>query len=262
MRIARFAAKNGQVKYGVVEGESIRAIQGDILGSWKASGRAVPLGEVTLRAPVDPSNIIALGRNYAEHAKEGAADIPAAPAVFLKATSAVTHPGSPILLPKMAPNQVDYEAELAVIIGKAASNVREEDALQYVFGYTCGNDVSARDCQRGDLQWARAKSFNTFAPLGPWMETELDAGHCPIACRVNGRTLQESNTSEMVFSVPYIISYLSRCMILQPGTVIMTGTPSGCGFARKPPVWLRPNDVVEVEIGGIGVLRNPVMNEE
>jgi 2-keto-4-pentenoate hydratase/2-oxohepta-3-ene-1,7-dioic acid hydratase in catechol pathway len=162
----------------------------------------------------------------------------------------------------MAPDEVDYEAELVIVIGKQARHVSEEEALEYVLGYTCGNDVSARDCQlRLDAQWARAKSFDTFAPLGPWIETELDVGDCRVQCRLNGATMQDGNTEDLIFGPRYLISYLSRCLTLLPGTAIMTGTPAGVGFARKPSVFLAPGDIVEVEIEGIGTLRNPVVKE-
>jgi 2-keto-4-pentenoate hydratase/2-oxohepta-3-ene-1,7-dioic acid hydratase in catechol pathway len=159
----------------------------------------------------------------------------------------------------MAPDEVDYEAELVIVIGRTARDVPEEHALDHVLGYTCGNDVSARDCQlRLDVQWARGKSFDTFCPIGPWIETEMDPDDAPICSRVNGRTMQSSSTSDMIFSCRRLVSYLSQCMTLLPGTVILTGTPEGVGFARRPPVFLRPGDVVEVEVGPIGVLRNTV----
>jgi 2-keto-4-pentenoate hydratase/2-oxohepta-3-ene-1,7-dioic acid hydratase in catechol pathway len=187
--------------------------------------------------------------------------VPKAPLLFINATSCVIAPNDPIVIPNVAPSQVDYEAELAVVIKKAARRVSEKDALKYVLGYTCGNDVSARDCQTGDGQWARAKSFETFCPLGPWIETDLDPTKLAIRGRLNGQTMQDANTSLMVFSVAFLISYLSQGMTLLPGTVIMTGTPAGVGFARKPPVYLKPGDVFEVDIEGIGVLRNPVISE-
>jgi len=163
----------------------------------------------------------------------------------------------------MAPDEVDYECELAIVMGKAAHNVVEDEALDYVLGYTCSNDVSARDCQlRLDMQWARGKSFDTFAPLGPCIQTEMDPDHARVCTRLNGQVMQDSNTSDLIFSCRKLVSYLSHCMTLLPGTVIMTGTPAGVGFTRKPPVFLRPGDVVEIEIEGIGVLRNRVIAEE
>ena len=261
MRIARFRTADKKVSYGVIEGETVAVVVGDLFAKWKKTAKSFPLSKVTLLAPVLPPNLIAIGRNYIEHAKEGAAEVPKAPIVFLKATTTLTDPGAPILLPKMAPAHVDYEAELAVIIGRQAKEVSETEALKFVLGYTCANDVSARDCQRGDAQWARAKSFDTFAPLGPWIETDLEPRNCGIKLSLNGQVMQEANTSMMIFSVQYLVSYLSRCMTLLPGTVILTGTPAGCGFARQPPVWLKAGDEVAVEIESIGALRNKVEEE-
>lgn len=261
MRIVRFA-RDGRIEYGIHEGERIVVAEGDPFAGLRPTKTDLPAAGIRLLAPVSPPNLLAMGRNYREHAEEGGDDLPQAPLLFIKATSAVMGPGDPIVLPPVAPGAVDYEAELAVVIKKETRGVSEREALDCVLGYTCANDVSARDCQAADGQWARAKSFDTFAPLGPWIETELDPQACGIRCRVNGRTLQDSHTSLMVFGVAYIISYLSAGMTLLPGTVLLTGTPAGCGFARKPPVWLEAGDTVEVEIDGIGVLRNPVVAAE
>ena len=261
MRIARFE-HNGQTQFGVVEKDIIAVLDGNPLNSIKRSGATVPLAKAKLLAPLIPPNLIAIGRNYLEHAKESNDNAPKAPIVFLKATTSIIDPGATIQLPVMAPTQVDYEAELAVVIGRTARRVSEGDALKYVFGYTCANDVSARDCQRNDPQWARGKSFDTFAPLGPWIETELNPGNQRITLKLNGETMQEASTAIMIFNVPYLISYLSRCVTLLPGTIILTGTPAGCGFARKPPVFLKPGDSVEVEVEGIGKLTNPVGAEK
>ncbi len=262
MRLVRFTEQDGRTRYGIAEGDTITVARGNPLSRLTRTGREVRLSEVKLLAPIAPCNLLALGRNYKAHADEVGGEVPQAPLLFTKATSAVIGPDEPILLPRAAPDRVDYEAELAVVIKTRARHVSERDALAYVLGYTCGNDVSARDCQSADGQWARAKSFDTFAPLGPWIETDLDPASCNIRCRLNGNIMQDSNTSLMIFSVPYVISYLSRCMTLLPGTVILTGTPAGCGFVRKPPVWLKAGDVVEVELEGIGVLRNPVQKEQ
>jgi len=258
MRIVRFKGQKENISYGFHEGEKIETAAGELWPGLKPSGRKIAAKDVKLLAPVEPRNLLAIGRNYKAHAEEGGSDLPTAPLLFIKATSSVIGPGAPIVIPAIAPEQVDYEAELAVVIGRTARNVKEKDALKYVLGYTCANDVSARDCQSADGQWARGKSFDTFAPLGPWIETDLDPFNQPIKCKVNGKTLQDSNTSLMIFNVAFIISYLSAGMTLLPGTVILTGTPAGCGFARKPPLWLKPGDTVEVEIGGIGTLVNPV----
>ena len=261
-RIARFVYQD-DVHYGVLEGgEALRIVQGDILGDWTVSPTAVELSKVRLLAPVAPPNVIAIGLNYRKHAEESGMALPGRPVIFFKTTTAVCGPGDDIVLPRMAPDEVDYECELVMVMGKRAKHVTAEHALEYVLGYTCGNDVSARDVQnRQDTQWARGKSFDTFAPLGPWIETELDPDNARVMSRINGQVMQDSNTSDLIFPCRELIAYLSDAMTLLPGTVIFTGTPSGVGFARKPPVFLRPGDTVEIEIEGIGKLRNPVIAE-
>ncbi len=250
--------------YGILKGETVRLLdRSPFLGQTTETGIAMPLAEVKkFLPPAEPPNIIALGLNYADHAKEGKWDLPPAPVVFLKATTSLAGHLSPIILPREAPAEVDYEAELTIVIGKEAKNVPEEKALDYIFGYTCGNDVSARDCQmRMDKQWARAKSFDTFAPVGPVIETELDPSALAVRSLLNGKVMQDGNTRDLIFKVPAIVSYLSRQMTLLPQTLIMTGTPPGVGFARKPPVFLKPGDKIEIEIGGVGTLVNPVIAE-
>ncbi len=258
MRFARVRTKAGKTTCAVLENEKAQPIEGDIFGSWKKAGKPVPLSEVHLLAPILPVNLLCFGKNYRAHAAEGGEAPPSEPLLFMKSSSCVTDPESPIVLPNVAPTQIDYESELAVVIGKAARNVTREDALKYVFGYTCANDVSARDVQGKDGQWSRAKSFDTFGPLGPWIETELNPARLRIQGRLNGKTMQDASTADLIFDVPFLISYLSQGMTLLPGTVLSTGTPAGCAFAHKPPAWLKPGDVFEVEIEGIGVLRNPV----
>jgi 2-keto-4-pentenoate hydratase/2-oxohepta-3-ene-1,7-dioic acid hydratase in catechol pathway len=219
--------------------------------------------EISRLAPVTrPPKIICLGLNYRDHAVESGAKIPTEPVVFSKYPTAVIGPDAPILLPPDS-QKVDFEAELVFVIGHSGRDIPEADAMRYVAGYTCGHDVSARDYQldRGGGQWVIGKTFDTFAPLGPVLVTpdELpDPHHLRIQCRVNGQTMQDSNTEQMIFKVPQVISYLSRVMTLEPGDMVFTGTPPGVGFARKPPVFLKDGDVVEIEIEGIGVLRNPV----
>jgi len=263
-KIARVRTPGGDELLGVVrDDDTLEVLEGDLFGDWWTAGRTLRLSACRLLPPLVPPNILAIGLNYRAHARESGHELPDHPALFIKATTALVGPEASIVLPRMAPDEVDYECELAVVIGRTAKHVDEEDALQYVLGYTCANDVSARDVQqRLDIQWARAKSFDTFAPLGPWIETELDPSNAGIRTRLNGRLMQESNTSDLIFSVPALVSWLSQSMTLLPGTVILTGTPSGVGFARTPPVFLRPGDVVEVEIDGIGTLRNPVVVEE
>lgn len=259
MRYVRFSA-NGAQRYGAVDGNRVRAT---VHAPWidsNPTGETYDLGAVKLVAPVQPPDVIAIGLNYRMHAAESGAKLPSAPVVFLKMTSAVIGPDEEIVLPEMAPNEVDYEAELAIVIGRACHEVSEDEALDYVFGYTIGNDVSARDCQlRQDAQWARGKSFDTFCPLGPWIVTDVDPDDLEISLRLNSQTMQSANTSDMIFSCAKLVSYCSRIATLRPGTVIMTGTPPGVGFARNPPVFLRPGDVVEAEIEGIGTLRNKVV---
>jgi 2-keto-4-pentenoate hydratase/2-oxohepta-3-ene-1,7-dioic acid hydratase in catechol pathway len=240
----------------------VTVAQGDPFRGLKASRTSVALSEVKLLAPVEPANLLCIGLNYKAHVEEGGANLPKSPILFMKSTTAVIGPDEPVVIPAIAPSEVDFEAELAVVIGKTARHVPESRALEYVLGYTCANDVSARDCQRNDGQWVRAKSFETFCPLGPWIETELDPANARVQGRLNGKVMQDANTSLMIFPVRYLIGYLSRGMTLQPGTVLLTGTPPGCGFAQKPPVWLKPGDVYEVDIEGIGTLRNPIAAEK
>lgn len=261
MRIARIQQKSGAMKYGIVEGDRIRVADGDPLRGLNPGKDTVPLAEVKLLAPVEPVNVLCIGQNYKAHVEEGGDKLPKAPITFMKTTTAVIGPGAPVVIPKIAPAEVDYEAELALVIGKTARQVSERDALKYVLGYTCAHDVSARDCQRNDGQWVRAKSFDTFCPLGPWLETDLDPTDVRVQGRLNGQTMQDASTALMIFNVPFLISYLSRGMTLLPGTVLLTGTPAGVGFARKPPVYLKPGDVFEVEVAGIGTLKNPITKE-
>ena len=250
--------------YGVIRGDMIYVLSASPLDEKaEETGVSFPVKDVeTYLPPVSPPNIVALGLNYAAHARESNMEPPEEPVVFLKASTALTGHLSPVILPTDHPDEVDYEAELAVIIGKKAKNIPENEILDYVFGYTCSNDVSARDCQmRFDRQWARAKSFDSFAPLGPWIETELDASDIKIETRLNGKTMQSSGTKDLIFKLPRLLSFLSRQMTLLPGTVVMTGTPSGVGYGRTPGVYLRPGDTVEIDIEGIGVLKNPVVRE-
>jgi 2-keto-4-pentenoate hydratase/2-oxohepta-3-ene-1,7-dioic acid hydratase in catechol pathway len=219
--------------------------------------------EISRLAPVRrPGKIICLGLNYRDHAIESGAKIPTEPVVFSKYPSAVIGPNAPIKLPRDS-EEVDFEAELVFVIGKGGRNISEANAMQHVAGYTCGHDVSARDYQlkRGGGQWVIGKTFDTFAPMGPVLVTpdELPDPHrLRIQCRVNGQTMQDSNTGQMIFNVPQTIAYLSSVMTLEAGDVVFTGTPPGVGMAREPPVYLRAGDVAEIEIEGIGVLRNPV----
>jgi 2-keto-4-pentenoate hydratase/2-oxohepta-3-ene-1,7-dioic acid hydratase in catechol pathway len=228
-----------------------------------------PEQPVRLLAPIEPTQILCIGLNYRRHAAESGMKPPERPVLFVKGINALGHPGDPILIPThLRSDEVDYECELAVVIGRACKNVPREQALDYVLGYTCANDVSARDHQikLGGGQWCRGKFFDTFAPLGPCLVTPDEIPNpnaLRIQTRLNGETVQDSNTADMIFDVASIISYLSGSTTLVPGTVILTGTPEGVGMARKPePRWLRPGDEVEIDIEGIGVLRNPVALEK
>jgi 2-keto-4-pentenoate hydratase/2-oxohepta-3-ene-1,7-dioic acid hydratase in catechol pathway len=262
MKICRFEHQ-GSVNYGLVENETVTALVQSPFEGIVKGGLKVALDQVRLLPPVVPPNIICIGTNYMGHIQETKAPTPERPLIFIKATSSLTGPEDSILLPRIAPDHVDFEAELAVVIGKAARHVSEREALDYVFGYTCANDVSQRLCQKTlDQQWARAKSFDTFCPLGPWIETEVaDPQTLGIRSRLNGKVMQESNTALLIFNVRKLISYISDAMTLLPGTVLLTGTPDGVGMARDPQVYLRAGDVIEVEIDGIGTLRNPVRAE-
>ncbi|HRT29126.1 MAG TPA: fumarylacetoacetate hydrolase family protein [Kiritimatiellia bacterium] len=262
MKIVRIADKSGRVSHAAAETDGYRVIDGSIFGEYTTTEEVIPLGDAKLLPPVEPPQVIAIGLNYRLHAQESNMAEPAAPVIFIKTCNTVTGPDAPIILPAMAPDEVDYEAELVIVIGKTAKNVPEAQADRYILGYTCGNDVSARDCQlRHDKQWARGKCFDSFAPIGPCIATGLDGDNLDIRLLLNGAVMQASNTSDMIFNCRYLVSYLSRCMTLLPGSVIMTGTPSGVGMGRKPPVWLRAGDKVTVEIEGIGALTNNVIKE-
>lgn len=214
---------------------------------------AYRLDEVRLLAPVTPSKIACVGRNYAEHAAELGNDVPPEPLIFLKPPSSVIGPGEEVVYPAIS-ERVDHEGELAVVIGRRCRNASEQDALSYVFGYTVANDVTARDLQKKDGQWTRGKGFDTFAPVGPWIDTTFDPADRAVRCLVNGEVRQQSTTALMIYSIPRIIAHTSRFMTLEPGDLIMTGTPSGVG-----PV--RPGDVMTVEVEGLGSLSNRVVAE-
>ncbi len=266
MRILRYLNAVQQIVYGIehAKGQVTRAI-GDPFQGIQDSGKS---DEAVKRlAPIEPRAILCIGLNYAAHAAEGNRPNPERPVLFMKTPSAVQHPGDPIVLPRqLRSDRVDYEAELAVVIGRACKNVSRDSALEYIAGYTCGNDVSARDWQRGGGggQWCRGKTFDTFAPLGPVLVTPDELGDpntLKISTTINGETLQDASTSDMIFDVPTLIEFLSASTTLEPGTVILTGTPQGVGFARTPPRYLVPGDEVAVTIDRIGSLTNPVIEE-
>ncbi len=260
MRFVRFKNPDGQIDQGSIAKNLITILDKNL----QPTDEQVNLCDVSLLTPVAPSNIFCIGLNYSEHAKEGGSPIPEHPVVFMKPTSTLLNPGEPILIPACCDpeGEVDYECELAVVIGKPARNVSQEDALSYVLGYTAANDVSARKWQFNcGGQWIHGKSFDTFCPLGPVLVTadEIpDPQTLQIRTILNGETLQDHTTADMIFPVAELISFLSQDTTLLPGTVILTGTPQGVGCARKPPVWLKPGDEVVVELDKIGRLVNPV----
>ena len=263
MRIIRFQDETGATCLGQDLGNGAAAVLEGGLFDLKPTDRQARV--VKLLAPLTPANIYCIGLNYREHAEEGGQAAPEMPVIFMKPTTSLNHPGDPVLIPKccMHGPEVDYECELAVIIGRPARDVPEADALDYVFGYTCGNDVSARHWQKhgGAGQWVRGKSFDTFCPLGPVLVTadEIpDPQTLRITTTVSGEILQDSNTADMIFSVARLIAFISQDTTLLPGTVILTGTPQGVGFARTPPRWLADGDEVVVEIQNIGRLTSPI----
>ena len=266
MRIARFQDPTGAIHYGTpIDEKQAHRLDGDLYEGLTETGDTIAVSKWL--APVAAVNIFGIGLNYRAHAQETGSKIPEHPILFMKPTTAVTDPGDPILLPACCDRgpEVDYEAELAVVIGRTAKDVSEAQALDYVLGYSCSNDVSARRWQKhgGARQWVRGKSFDTFCPLGPVLVTadEIpDPQVLDVRCLLNGETMQSGNTSDMIFSVAELIAHLSRDTTLLPGTLILTGTPPGVGVARKPPVFLADGDMVRVEIERIGTLENPVRN--
>ncbi len=251
MRLVRFRFGD-RIATGAADDENdvIRVLLGTFFENPLPSGEEIPLDDVRLLAPVLPSKIVAVGKNYAAHAAEFGQDVPEEPLLFLKPSTAVIGPGDPIPLLPIS-RRIDYEGELAVVMGRVARHVPAEEAGKFVLGYTCGNDVTLRDLQRVDDQWARAKGFDGSCPLGPWIETDVDPNDVRVETRVNGEVRQSGRTSDMVFGVATLIAYITEFMTLLPGDVIMTGTPEGVGR-------LAPGDTVEVEVEGIGVLANPV----
>jgi 2-keto-4-pentenoate hydratase/2-oxohepta-3-ene-1,7-dioic acid hydratase in catechol pathway len=267
MKLIRFISEDDNIYYGAAsrEDKKARIITGNIFGDFSVTEKTLPIR--TYLAPVMPPNIIGIGLNYARHAEETGVETPEIPVMFLKGTNSVNAHLEPILLPRVGPDEVDYEAELAVVIGKAARDVPKDGVGAYILGYCCANDVSARvwQIEKQKKQWARGKSFDTFCPLGPCLVTadEIPNPNClRVQTEINGKVMQDSNTSDMIFDVPALVSYLSQSMTLLPGTVILTGTPDGVGFTRKPPVFLKDGDRVTVIIEGIGRLTNPVVKEK
>ncbi|ABB15538.1 fumarylacetoacetate hydrolase family protein [Carboxydothermus hydrogenoformans] len=238
----------GQDKYVKINDDKVEILNGDIFGEINSSGKLLPLSEVKLLPPVLPSKIICVGLNYRDHIDEFKHQLPEEPVIFLKPPTAVIGPLDVIILPQES-RRVDYEGELAVVIKKEGRNLKEEEARDFILGYTCANDVTARDLQRKDGQWTRGKSFDTFCPLGPWIVTDIEPDHLEIETYLNGELRQKSNTSKMLFHPYFLVSFISKVMTLKPGDVILTGTPSGVGK-------LAEGDTVEVKISAIGSLRN------
>lgn len=265
MNIVRVLNRDGQIFYGSESKGAVQRIEGDVYSEFRITNEM--LDPVKRLAPVEPAQIYAIGLNYRQHAKEMGAEIPEYPVVFTKSITSIAHPHGPIVLPRyLHSDQVDYECELAVVIGKSCKNVSAQEALDYVLGYTCANDVSARDWQKmyGGGQWIKGKSFDSFCPLGPMLVTAdevPDPQILPLRTVLNGRIVQESYTGDMIFSVAELIAFLSGSTTLMPGTVILTGTPPGVGVAATPPRFLRPGDEVVIDITGIGMLHNHVLAE-
>lgn len=266
MKILRYLSRDGAIGYAEQHADgSATALNGDLFFGLEETGKRVEV--VQLLAPIAPTAIFCIGLNYRQHAAETNAPLPQYPVLFMKSPGAVQNPGDPIVLPRwLASAKVDFECELAVIIGSACKNVPRERALEYVLGYTCANDVSARDWQKegGGSQWCRGKSFDTFCPLGPYMVTTdeiANPGGLRLRTIVSGEVMQDCSTSDMIFDVATLIEFLSGSTTLLPGTVILTGTPHGVGMARKPPRFLAPGDSVTIEIERIGALTNPVVEE-
>lgn len=266
MKLLRYQDSHGKIHYGSLstDGTTLR-LNGDPNSGWSTTQEVADVSKIL--APIEPRDILCIGLNYRKHAAEGGQPIPEFPVLFMKNSGTVQNPGDPIYLPrKLNSSAVDYECELAVVIGKPCYNVSREHALDYVLGYTCANDVSARDWQMkfGGSQWCRGKTFATFCPLGPVLVTPDEIpnpNQLSIKTILNGNVMQDWNTNDMIFDVPTLIEFLSGSTRLAPGTVILTGTPHGVGGARKPPVYLQHGDTVSIEIEGIGTLTNPVLDE-
>lgn len=251
MRICRVAIDD-ELRYGVLHGDAVALLTSHPFGDFEPDGRVVRIHDVRLIAPVLPSKVVAVGRNYADHAREMGGQPPTEPMIFLKPSTAVIGPGEPICLPWQS-EQVEHEAELAVVIGRLCRDVPVDRADEVILGYTCANDVTARDLQRTDAQWGRAKGFDSFCPLGPWIETDLDLDDAVIECRVDGDLRQRGAVADMVHGVPDLVAWISSVMTLLPGDVILTGTPAGVSA-------ITAGVDVSVTIDGVGTLTNPVID--
>lgn len=255
MKICRYVPRNTasapSPRYGLIDGENAIEIAGLPGGPWTRGANSSRLADVRLLAPVEPSKIVCVGRNYAAHAAELGNEVPKEPLIFLKPSTSIIGPEESVVLTNYS-KQVEHEGELALVVGRRCSHLRDsDDALSYLLGYTCLNDVTARDLQKSDVQFTRGKGFDTFCPIGPHIETDLDPANLLVETRVNGGVRQSGNTSLMIYRVPFLVRWISRMMTLLPGDVIATGTPAGVGP-------LVAGDLVEVAVSGVGVLRNPV----
>ena len=250
MKVARFS-NGAEPRFGIVDGPELVVLKGHpLVTGYQTTGERIPLKELKLLAPTIPSKIVCIGKNFADHAAEIGEEITEEPLIFFKPSSAIVGHGDAIVIPAQS-KQVELEAELCLVIGKLAKNVSEEKALDYLWGVTISNDVTARDLQFGDGQWARSKGFDTFCPLGPWVETEFVPDGQVIESRINGEVRQNVAISEMVHKIPFIISYVSKNMTLLPGDIILTGSPAGISV-------IKAGDIIECEVEGIGILSNPV----
>jgi 2-keto-4-pentenoate hydratase/2-oxohepta-3-ene-1,7-dioic acid hydratase in catechol pathway len=253
MRFIRFQKENKEPQLGWTLDDQVGLVHGDLFTQFQRGEANLPLTSVRLLPPLKPGKIICVGRNYAAHAQEHGAEVPEIPLLFLKPPSSIIGPGDPIILPPQS-QQVEHEAELAVVIGRSGRWITPEKAFEHVFGFTIANDVTARDLQRSDSLWTRAKGFDTFCPIGPWIETELDPTDVVITCHVSGEMRQMASTRDMVFTIRQLIAFSSSIMTLEPGDLILTGTPSGVSPITS-------GDEVEIKIDGIGTLRNPVSSQ-
>jgi 2-keto-4-pentenoate hydratase/2-oxohepta-3-ene-1,7-dioic acid hydratase in catechol pathway len=251
MKIARFRL-NDELHFGIVDGPELVVLKGHpLVNNYDTTGQRVPLKEVKLLAPTMPSKVVCIGKNFAAHAEEIGEDVPAEPLIFLKPNSSIVGPGDAIVIPKLS-RQIELEVELVIVIGEMTKDVSIEDAMSKVWGFTIANDVTARDLQFSDGQWARSKAFDTFCPLGPWIETEFVPDDQIIESRVNGEVRQHASIADMIHNVPTIIKHVSEVMTLLPGDIILTGTPAGIGLIQS-------GEIIECEVEGIGTLVSPVI---
>ncbi len=249
MKLMRFQVQ-GRTACGILHGEEVTELEGDFFGPLKTRSTRYSRASVKLLAPCSPSKVVAVGLNYRDHARELELPVPETPIIFLKPPTAVIGPGDAIRYPETS-SQVDYEAELGIVIKDRTKDIRPEEARRHILGFTCANDVTARDLQKKDGQWTRAKSFDTFCPIGPWIETDLDPGDVLVESYLNGEQRQSARTSQFIFNADYLVSFISQVMTLYPGDLIITGTPAGIGP-------MKPGDTIEVRIEGIGSLINMV----